>query len=102
MFASVQKLTFVAAALLFILSLRGLSAQGTARRGNAYGALGMALAVGMAAAGVWLPGSRASGEGLGALTLLVAVATGAVCGSAVAMRVAMTSMPELVAILHSF
>jgi NAD(P) transhydrogenase subunit beta len=102
MFASVQKLTFVAAALLFILSLRGLSAQGTARRGNAYGAFGMALAVGMAAVGVWLPGSRASGEGLGALTLLVAVATGAVCGSAVAVRVAMTSMPELVAILHSF
>jgi H+-translocating NAD(P) transhydrogenase subunit beta len=102
MFASVQKLTFVAAALLFILSLRGLSTQETARRGNAYGAFGMALAVGMAAAGVWLPGSGASGGGLGALTLLVAVATGAVCGSAVAMRVAMTSMPELVAILHSF
>ena len=45
MLGSLRTLVYIAASILFILSLRGLSKQRTARRGNAYGAVGMALAV---------------------------------------------------------
>jgi len=108
MFSSVQRIAFLVAALLFILSLRGLSTQETARRGNVFGAIGMAIAVAMAALGVLLPGidlpgvAMTHGAATGTALLGLALGVGAVCGSALAMRVAMTSMPELVAILHSF
>ncbi len=106
MFGAVQKLTYIGAALLFILSLRGLSAQESARRGNAYGALGMLLAIAMTAIAVLLPREGLGGAGAvgaaGAAWLGAAVGAGALVGAVVASRVAMTSMPELVAILHSF
>lgn len=85
--------SYIAAAILFILSLGGLSHQDTARRGNLYGALGMALAVGA---------TLLSGQ-VGHLGWLVpAIVVGAVAGWLLAVRVKMTQMPELVAILHSF
>jgi H+-translocating NAD(P) transhydrogenase subunit beta len=83
---------YLVAAVLFILSLSGLSGQETARRGNAYGIAGMLIAVAVTAA------SQVQNFGL----LAGAIAAGALIGALLAARVAMTSMPELVAILHSF
>ena len=101
MFTSAQHIAYLAAAMLFILSLRGLSTQETARRGNAFGIIGMALAVAMTC---WALFSETSIQTLGDGTgiLAGAIAVGALVGAVVAGRVAMTSMPELVAILHSF
>ena len=85
--------SYLGAAILFILSLGGLSKQETARRGNVYGVLGMAIAV---AATVF-------GTHLGGLVVLIpAMVIGAAIGASVAGRVEMTQMPQLVAMLHSF
>lgn len=85
---------YIAASALFILSLGGLSDQETARKGNIYGIVGMLIAV------VATAFASVSNSGYG--VLMVAVVPGVVIGAIVASRVAMTSMPELVAILHSF
>ncbi len=86
---------YIFSAVLFILSLSGLSAQQSARRGNLLGIVGMIVAVLATAA-------TAYGT-LGVATLAtVAVLIGGVIGAMLAMRVAMTAMPQLVAILHSF
>ncbi len=84
---------YVSAAVLFILSLGGLSGQESAKRAVWYGIVGMALAVG---ATIFGPGI--SHLWLVALMLLL----GAAAGYVVAMRVQMTEMPQLVAALHSF
>src|SRR5882724_9039613 len=105
MAGTLRGLSYLAASMLFILSLRGLSTQETARRGNAFGTLGMALAVLITAVALLLPGSPAaqSGHELSAVGLLAgALGVGCVIGAFLASRVAMTSMPELVAMLHSF
>ena len=90
---------YLVAALLFILSLRGLSTQETARSGNAFGIVGMSLATAITVFS--LTGDAAvppTSLGLAG----GAVAIGSVLGALLAARVAMTSMPELVAVLHSF
>ncbi|MCO4763544.1 MAG: NAD(P)(+) transhydrogenase (Re/Si-specific) subunit beta [Myxococcales bacterium] len=84
---------YLLASLLFILSLRGLSSQTTARNGNFYGAMGMGMAV--------LATALAMGD-LSVPHVLAALIGGALVGSFLAIRVAMTAMPELVALLHSF
>ncbi len=84
---------FLVAGVLFILSLRGLSSQETARRGNLYGMIGMAIAI---AATLSLRGEPSHP------LLLAAIGGGALLGAVMAMRVGMTQMPELVALLHSF
>ncbi|HET9992152.1 MAG TPA: NAD(P)(+) transhydrogenase (Re/Si-specific) subunit beta [Kofleriaceae bacterium] len=86
-------IAYVVAGVLFILALRGLSTQGTARRGNLYGMIGMAIAIG-ATLSVTAENTNP--------VLLVAVAGGGVLGAIMALRVGMTQMPELVALLHSF
>jgi NAD(P) transhydrogenase subunit beta len=86
-------IAYIAASALFILSLVGLSNQETARKGNVYGIAGMLIAFAATALG----GGVTEYGRLGAVIL-----PGAVIGAIVASRVAMTSMPELVAILHSF
>jgi NAD(P) transhydrogenase subunit beta len=102
MFAPLGAAAYLGAAFLFILSLRGLSAQETARRGNSYGAVGMFIAVVITAAVLMAAIANTPAES-SALTLLFgAVIAGAAIGAVLASRVAMTSMPELVAILHSF
>jgi NAD(P) transhydrogenase subunit beta len=90
---SLVTLAYLAAGLLFIFSLGGLSAQASAPRGNLLGVVGMIIAVLATALG-----PRAHGYPL----LVGCVAIGGAIGSVVAARVAMTSMPQLVAILHSF
>lgn len=84
---------YIAASALFILSLVGLSNQETAPKGNVYGIAGMLIAF------------VATAFSLGVnqyATLGAVVLPGAIVGAILASRVAMTSMPELVAILHSF
>lgn len=96
---SFQNLAYIAAALLFILALAGLSRQKTARRGNILGASGMALAlvatIGVAATSTTMPGTIS-------LLVLVALLVGAAVGVWRAQSIQMTQMPELVAMLHSF
>lgn len=84
---------YIIAAILFILSLAGLSKQETARKGNQAGIAGMAIAV-LAT----VIGDGVSSYGI----LLVMVGIGGAIGAYLAKRVEMTQMPELVAILHSF
>ncbi len=85
-------IAYVAASALFILSLGGLSTQETAKRGNIFGIVGMIIALIATAA------AHRSGLGVLAGTLI----TGSAIGAALAVRVKMTAMPQLVAILHSF
>ena len=84
---------YIAASVLFILALGGLSSPETARRGNLYGIVGMAIAL-IATIG----GAQVTSYG----TLGVCMLIGGAAGIFVAYRVQMTAMPELVAILHSF
>jgi NAD(P) transhydrogenase subunit beta len=86
-------IAYIAASALFILSLGGLSRQETARRGNWYGIIGMAIA---------LAATIAKMDPAGYLTLAAVLIPGALIGGVIASRVQMTSMPQLVAILHSF
>jgi len=104
--STIRSLAYIVASLLFILSLRGLSTQETARRGNRYGILGMLIAVVCTAIALVLPDVSSIAQGGDAVTgvglLAGALGAGAIIGGLLAARVAMTSMPELVAILHSF
>ncbi|MEO1107698.1 MAG: NAD(P)(+) transhydrogenase (Re/Si-specific) subunit beta [Pseudomonadota bacterium] len=83
---------YVVAAVLFILSLGGLSNQESAKRAVWYGIVGMALAVFATLVG---PGS-----GLWLLSILLIIGGGLI-GQYVAQRVQMTEMPQLVAAMHS-
>ncbi|MEE9424907.1 MAG: Re/Si-specific NAD(P)(+) transhydrogenase subunit beta [Methylococcales bacterium] len=84
--------SYITATVLFILALGGLSNQESARRGIIYGIVGMVLAVG---ATIFDPGVTS-------ITMVViAMAIGGYIGLQLAKKVAMTEMPELVAILHS-
>ena len=98
---SLLTVTYIAASALFIMSLGGLSRQESARRGNLYGIIGMLLAVLATAFGQNLAGAMNVGSS-GFAMLAVAIVPGAIIGATLAARVAMTSMPELVAVLHSF
>jgi H+-translocating NAD(P) transhydrogenase subunit beta len=105
MVVTLRSLAYLAASLLFIMSLRGLSTQESARQGNRFGVIGMLIAVVMTAVALLIPGDGAAATAPDATTVGVlggALGIGCVIGAFLAMRVAMTSMPELVAILHSF
>ena len=90
---NIVQVCYLIAGALFILSLSGLGHPDTARRGNLYGIVGMAIAV-LATA------FSATFAGWGMLA--GAVAPAAVIGAVLAARVKMTGMPQLVALLHSF
>ncbi len=101
--------TYIIAGLLFILALAGLSKHETAKRGNLFGIAGMTIALIItilaAVGGVDAADDRLdrSGSGtFGLILIVVAMAIAAVIGFTVARRVAMTEMPELIAMLHSF
>jgi len=84
---------YIAASVLFILSLGGLSGQESAKRAVWYGIAGMALAV---------LGTIFGPSVVITASLLPLLIVGAIIGGVVAMRVEMTGMPQLVAALHSF
>ena len=90
---------YLVSGIFFVLSLGGLSKQESARKGNLYGVLGMALAI--LATFLKLTLNEEAGV-INFQFLIPLMIGGAVIGSVLAKRVEMTSMPELVAILHSF
>src|SRR5689334_170010 len=96
MFPNVVALLYLAAGVLFILALRGLSSPVSSRRGNLYGMAGMAIAVATTLAQLGEPGLR-----LTAALIVLGLATGGGIGAYIARRIPMTSMPELVAAFHS-
>ena len=88
---------YIVAALLFIMSLAGLSKHETSRSGIVFGIGGMAIAL-VATVGLASRSIAASGIAL----IVVAMAIGATIGILRARSVEMTGMPELIAMLHSF
>ncbi|ALX05979.1 Re/Si-specific NAD(P)(+) transhydrogenase subunit beta [Aeromicrobium erythreum] len=94
---SIATAAYIVAALLFILSLAGLSKHETARSGVAYGIAGMTIAL---VATIVLAVEDA--ETVGVVLLVGAIVIGAGIGIWRAREVEMTGMPELIALLHSF
>ena len=90
---ALSMLAYLVAAIFFILALKGLSSPTSARQGNLFGMIGMAIAVG---ATLWV------GQHLITLFIIVPLVLGACIGIFVAKTVQMTKMPELVALMHSF
>jgi len=91
--ANAQALVYLASAVLFIFSLKGLTHPSTARRGNLLGMIGMALAV-----AATLLGGEVQSYGF----IIAGVVLGGLIGAVLASRIQMTAMPQLVAALHSF
>jgi H+-translocating NAD(P) transhydrogenase subunit beta len=89
---SLVAMSYIVATILFILSLSGLSNQETARKGNYYGMLGMAIAI---------FATTLSASVTTYTILIVALLIGGAIGARAALKVEMTQMPELVAIMHS-
>jgi NAD(P) transhydrogenase subunit beta len=94
---SIADAAYIIAALLFILTLAGLSRHETSRQGIVYGIAGMAVAL---AATIGLAVQNAAATAV--VLLVLAMACGAVIGLWRAKIVEMTGMPELIALLHSF
>ena len=89
---NISAVLYLVSAVLFILSLKGLSSPATSRQGNTYGMIGMLIAVATTFMVMEKP----------VLLLIVgAIAAGAAIGAFKAKTVEMTSMPELVAAMHS-
>ncbi|MGA8987205.1 Re/Si-specific NAD(P)(+) transhydrogenase subunit beta [Aeromicrobium sp.] len=94
---SIATAAYIVAALLFILSLAGLSKHETSRQGVTFGIAGMTIA--LVATFVRVTDVA---DGKAVVLLLIAVAIGAMIGLWRARVVEMTGMPELIALLHSF
>ena len=94
MSANLTALLYLASGVLFILALRGLSSPATSRQGNQYGMIGMAIAVATTLL-LHVPSFTSL------LLIVVGVGIGGGIGAAVARRIPMTSMPELVAGFHA-
>ena len=93
MTGQVLTISYLLAAILFIRSLGGLSQQETARRGNIFGMIGMFIGI----------GATCFSETIADYPFIaMMIAAGAVVGIFLAVRVQMTGMPQLVALLHSF
>jgi NAD(P) transhydrogenase subunit beta len=85
-------LLYLVASICFIMALRGLSHPETSRRGNLFGMVGMAIAIITTLA---LPGVQSYGLIIGG------IAIGGAIGTAIALRINMTALPQLVAAFHS-
>jgi NAD(P) transhydrogenase subunit beta len=85
---------YLVSGVLFIMALRGLSHPTTSRQGNTYGMIGMGIAI--------VTTLILAAPSFNALVLIVAgLAIGGSVGAVIARRIAMTSMPQLVAAFHS-
>ncbi len=100
MTGSLVQAAYIVAAVLFVLSLAGLSRHESAKRGNTFGVIGMTLA--LVATVVLAVRDSERGAGTTLVLILVAMAIGAAVGLWRARVVEMTGMPQLVAMLHSF
>ena len=94
MSANIAALLYLAAAVLFIMSLRGLSSPESSRQGNYYGMAGMAIAI---VTTLLLATPSIASAGL----IIVGMAVGGGIGAVIAQRIPMTAMPQLVAAFHS-
>ncbi|MEP4051182.1 MAG: NAD(P)(+) transhydrogenase (Re/Si-specific) subunit beta [Litorimonas sp.] len=92
--ADIAAVLYTVSAVLFILALRGLSSPATSRRGNAFGMVGIAIAIvtTLLVAGM---------NGTGFILSAVALAIGGALGAIIAKKIPMTDMPQLVAAFHS-
>jgi NAD(P) transhydrogenase subunit beta len=89
----IQTAAYLFSSILFILSLGGLSSQNSAKKGLMYGIIGMIIAI----------LATVLGEGVvGQVYIIASIAVASVVGLLLSRKVEMTSMPQLVAILHSF
>ena len=91
---TLSTLCYLVASVLFILALRGLSHPETSQKGNLYGMIGMGIAIG---ATMLQPGMSWSGIGI----IIAGLAIGGSIGAVLAQKIAMTSLPQLVAAFHS-
>jgi len=94
--ANIAAILYLVSGVLFILALRGLSSPTTSQAGNRNGMIGMAIAVGTT---LWLLVDKLDALTIG--LILGGVVVGGGIGAVIARRVAMTSMPQLVAAFHS-
>src|SRR6201991_1127350 len=94
MSVNIAAFLYLVSGVLFIMALRGLSHPSTSRTGNTYGMIGMGIAI-----LTTLALARPSVAGLG--LIVVGLAIGGSLGAVIARRIAMTSMPQLVAGFHS-
>jgi len=92
-------LLYLVASVCFIQALKGLSHPTTSRRGNAFGMVGMTIAVLTTLGLIHKLGSELAVQGIG--YVIVGLLVGGTAGSIMAKRVEMTKMPELVAFMHS-
>ncbi len=90
MTANQVALAYLVASVLFILALKGLSSPTSARRGNVFGIIGMVIAV-------VTTGLMVQSYGM----IIIGIAGGGLIGAIIAKKIKMTSMPELVAAIHS-
>ena len=97
MSSTLVQASYLIAALLFVFSLAGLSRHESARAGNTYGVIGMAIAL-VATIAYAVQSSSWTGFGL----IVAAMVVGGAIGVHRALRVEMTGMPQLIAMLHSF
>ncbi len=91
---TLSTLCYLVASVLFIFALRGLSHPETSQKGNLYGMIGMGIAIG---ATMLQPGMSWSGIGI----IIAGLAIGGSIGAVLAQKIAMTSLPQLVAAFHS-
>ncbi|MDP6606874.1 MAG: NAD(P)(+) transhydrogenase (Re/Si-specific) subunit beta [Dehalococcoidia bacterium] len=91
-------LAYLAASVLFILGIKGLTHPRTAVRGNLYGAAGMLLAIVATLASGEVFGSGVQGLGV----ILAGIVVGGGIGLTLALKIEMTAMPQMVALLNGF
>jgi NAD(P) transhydrogenase subunit beta len=96
--ANLAAIAYIVSGVLFILALRGLSSPVTSRRGNQLGIIGMVIAVATTLLTLWGTGAL---DAVTLVLILAGVAVGGGIGALIARKVAMTSMPQLVAAFHS-
>src|SRR6201985_3246159 len=96
--ADIAAILYLVSGVLFILALRGLSSPTTSQAGNRNGMIGMAIAVGTALTTLW---GQSLLDPLTIGLIVGGVAIGGIVGAVIARKVAMTSMPQLVAAFHS-
>ena len=97
-FANISALSYLVSGVLFILALRGLSSPETSRKGNLYGMIGMAIAIGVTLLSLLGKGDL---DPVTIVIILCGIAVGGIVGMTIAQKVSMTSMPQLVAAFHS-